>query len=36
MLMKLAVSIHWTGVTDSSADWDKDTAIRTGGVDECG
>ena len=34
--MKLAVSTHWTGVTDSSGDWDKDIAIETGGVGECG
>ena len=29
MLMKLAVSIHPTGVTDSNADWDEDIAVRT-------
>ena len=34
-LMKLAVSIHRTGVTDSSGDWDElheDIAIGMGGL----
>ena len=31
-LMKLAVSIHWTGVTDSNGIWEDDIAIGTGGV----
>ena len=35
MLMKLAVSIHWTGVTESNGDWDEDIVIGTGGVNEC-
>ena len=34
MLMKLAVSIHQTGVNESNGDWDKDIAIGTGGVGE--
>ena len=34
--MKLAVSIHWTGVTDSNGDWDQDITIRMGGVGERG
>ena len=34
--MKLAVSIHPTGVTDSNGDWDEDIAIGTGGVGERG
>ena len=29
MIMKLAVSIHRTGVTDSNGDWDEDIAIGT-------
>ena len=33
--MKLAVSIHRTGVTDSNGDFDEDIAIGTGGVGEC-
>ena len=33
-LMKYAVSIHWTGITDNNGDWDEDIAIRTGGVGE--
>ena len=36
MLMKLVVSIHRTGVTDSTGDWDEDIAIGTGGVCEHG
>ena len=32
MLMKLAVSISRTGVTDSNGDWDEDIVIRMGGV----
>ena len=28
------VSIHWTGVIDSNADWDEDITIRTGGAGE--
>ena len=36
MSMKLAVSIHRTGVTDSNGDWDEDIVIRTGGVGERG
>ena len=36
MLMKLAVSIHQTGVNESNRDRDEDTAIGTGGVGECG
>ena len=36
MLMKLAVSTHWTGVTDSNSDWDEDIATRTGGVGKRG
>ena len=36
MLMKLAVSIHRTGVNESNGDRDEDIAIRTGGVGECG
>ena len=35
-LMKLAVSIHGTGVTDSNGDWDEGIAFGTGGVGECG
>ena len=34
--MKLVVSIHRTGVTESNGDWDEDIAIGTGGVDERG
>ena len=34
--MKLAVSVHRTGVTDSNGDWDEDIAIGTGGVSEHG
>ena len=34
--MKLAVSIHWTGVNESNGDWDEDIAIGMGGVGECG
>ena len=33
-IMKLAVSIHRTGVTDSNGDWDEDIMIRIGGVSE--
>ena len=36
MLMKSEESIHWTGVNESNGDSDKDTAIGTGGVGECG
>ena len=36
MLMKLAVSIHRTGVSDSNGDWDEDIAIGTGGIGERG
>ena len=36
MLMKLAVSIHRTGVNESKGDSDEDIAIGTGGVGECG
>ena len=36
MLMKLAVSVHRTGVTESNCDWDKDMAIGTGGIGERG
>ena len=32
MSMKLAVSIHRTGVTESNGDWDEDIAIRIGGA----
>ena len=34
MLVKLAVSMHRTGVNESNGDWDKDIAIGTGGVSE--
>ena len=36
MLMKLAVSIHRTGVNESNGDSDEDIAIGTGGVGERG
>ena len=35
-LMKLAVSIHRTAVTDSNGDWDEDITIGMGGVGERG
>ena len=36
MLMKIAVSIHRTGVNASNGDSDKDIVIGTGRVGECG
>ena len=35
-LLKLAVSIHRTGVTDSNGDWGEDIVIGMGGVSERG
>ena len=35
-LIKLAVSIHRTGATESNGDWDEDIMIGSGGVSERG
>ena len=35
-LMKLAVSVHWTGVLDSNGNWDEDITIGTDGVGKRG